>query len=168
MYASKKILVAVDDSEASTRAVRYVGSIVGRKRGFVARLLHVLNPLPPELREFRGAENGNEEVKLEGELIEKQEPLIARSESEAWPALERAKSILKKAGMPAEAIETEFWESVSRGDLANDILEVGRLNDCGTIVVGRESFSWLREMFHHHVADELVRKGQGFTLWVVE
>jgi K+-sensing histidine kinase KdpD len=127
-----------------------------------------LTPLPPELREFRGAENGEEEVKLERELTDKQEALITRSESEAWPALERAKSILKKAGMPAEAIETEFWTSVNRGDLANDILEAGRLNDCRTIVVGRESFSWLQEMFHHRVADELVRKGQGFTLWVVE
>ena len=168
MYSNKRILVAVDDSEASTRAVRYVGSIIGRKRGFVARLLHMLDPLPPELREFRGAENGNEEVKLERELIEKQEPLIARSESEAWPAMERTKSILKKAGMSAEAIETEFWTSVNRSDLADDILEVGRLNDCRTIVVGRESFSWLRETFHHHVADEVVRKGQGFTVWVVE
>jgi nucleotide-binding universal stress UspA family protein len=168
MHSNKKILVAVDDSEASTRAVRYVASIIGKKRGFVARLLHVLDPLPPAFREFGGAENGTEEVRLERELRDKQEPLIARSESEAWPALERGKSILKNAGMPAGAIETEFWESVNRGDLANDILEVGRLNQCGTIVVGRESFSWLREIFHHHVADELVLKGHGFTLWVVE
>jgi K+-sensing histidine kinase KdpD len=128
----------------------------------------VLAPLPPELREFRGAENGKEEVRLEKELIERQEPIIARRESEAWPALERAKSMLKGAGISAQAIETEFWESLNSSDLANDILEVGELNQCRTIVVGRESFAWLREIFHHHVADELVRKGHGLTLWVVE
>jgi len=128
----------------------------------------VLDPLPPQFTEFRGAENGREEARLERELVEKQELVIVKSEKEAWPTLERAKSILRKAGMSAEAIETEFWVSVNRGDLTHDILEAARLSDCCTIVVGRESFSWLRELFHHHVADELVRKAQGFTLWIVE
>ena len=60
------------------------------------------------------------------------------------------------------------WETVNHEDLVNDILQAGRKDGCSTIVVGRESFSWLKEMFHHHVADELVRKAHGLTIWVVE
>ncbi len=50
----------------------------------------------------------------------------------------------------------------------DDILDVARDKKYDTVVFGRRSFSWLKEMFHRHVADELVKKGQGLTLWVVE
>ena len=42
------------------------------------------------------------------------------------------------------------------------------ITEFGTIVAGRQSFSVLRELFEHHLADELVRHGQGLTIWVVE
>lgn len=42
------------------------------------------------------------------------------------------------------------------------------VSQASTIVVGRQSFSRLRDLFHYHVANELVRKGQGFSIWVVE
>ena len=36
------------------------------------------------------------------------------------------------------------------------------------IVVGRSSFPWFKETFHRHLADSLVRKATGITIWVVE
>lgn len=30
------------------------------------------------------------------------------------------------------------------------------------------SLPWYRELFHGHACDELVRRGEGFTVWVVE
>jgi hypothetical protein len=38
----------------------------------------------------------------------------------------------------------------------------------GTIVIGRESVSGLKEFFADHAADSLIRKGEGFAFWVVE
>jgi hypothetical protein len=35
-------------------------------------------------------------------------------------------------------------------------------------VVGRNALPWHRELFHHHLADELVRKAENCTVWVVE
>lgn len=42
------------------------------------------------------------------------------------------------------------------------------MNARDSIVVGRRSHSWLREVVQHHIADELVRQGASFTIWVVE
>jgi K+-sensing histidine kinase KdpD len=53
-------------------------------------------------------------------------------------------------------------------DIAAEIIEQAQACQCSTIAVGRASFSWLREYFEHHVADELVRQGQGLAIWVVE
>lgn len=47
-------------------------------------------------------------------------------------------------------------------------LTTARDAGCGTIVVGRESFSWVMESFHSHVSDELVQEGQGLAIWIVQ
>ena len=65
MKRTKRILVAVDDSKASMRAVSYVASIIQARRKYAVCLLHVLRPLPPELMEFGGSEDPEEEEKLE-------------------------------------------------------------------------------------------------------
>ncbi len=120
------------------------------------------------MREFRGSEDPQEEEELEEELEQRTEQRVSHSECQWLPTFKKARSILNQAGVPATAIETEFWEAVNREDLVNDILEAGRKDGCGTIVVGRKSFSWLKDMFHHHIADELVRKGHGLAIWIVE
>ena len=51
---NKHILIAVDNTEASHRAVHYVAAMLGGRRGFHVRLLHVLPPFPPELLECGG------------------------------------------------------------------------------------------------------------------
>ena len=168
MARKEKLLLALDDTEASTQAVKYVGKTIGRDSAFAVHLLHVLAPLPPRLREFRGSENARTERTLEQELMVKRERWIKDAERAAQPIFNRATLLLRKAGVSSSAIETEFSVSVNRQDLINDIIDAGRTNGCRTIIVGRESFTWLRRIFHRHVADELVRKGKGFTVWVVE
>jgi K+-sensing histidine kinase KdpD len=49
-----------------------------------------------------------------------------------------------------------------------DILESAQKLHCGTIVVGRDTFPSYKEMFKKHIGEELVQKGQGFAIWVVE
>jgi K+-sensing histidine kinase KdpD len=52
--------------------------------------------------------------------------------------------------------------------MVTDILEAAQADRCETIVVGRHSFTLLQRIFRHPVADELIRRGQGYTIWVVE
>jgi len=168
MNRKNRILVAVDDSKASMRAVNYVANMIAGKRDFTICLLNVLGPLPPELTEFGGSEDPEREEKLENELKDKREQWIEKAKTKALPILKKAKSTFKKARLPAKAVNTEFWIDVKSKGLAGDILDAGRLNKCNTVVVGRKSFSWLKELFHHHVADELVRNAHKLTVWVVE
>jgi hypothetical protein len=55
MNNAKRILIAIDDSDASYHAVTYVGSIIGGREDFRVCLLHALPPLPRELLEFGGS-----------------------------------------------------------------------------------------------------------------
>jgi nucleotide-binding universal stress UspA family protein len=168
MGVSTRILVAVDESEASSRVVSYVATVVGNREGFHIRLFHVLAALPPGLLEFAGSEKKETEEKMEAEEQAAQARWLEEMEKAAQPVFTKAQTILQGAGVPAQAVETQFSTSVNKQDVAADILEEARASRCGTIVVGRESFSRLRELFQQHVADELIRKSHGFTIWVVE
>jgi hypothetical protein len=63
----------------------------------------------------------------------KRERWIKDAEKEAQPIFDRAKLFLRKAGVLSSAIEREFWVTVNRQDLINDILDAGRTNGCRTI-----------------------------------
>jgi hypothetical protein len=56
MSVRHNILIAVDDSGATDRAVTYVTSIIGRHRHFRVHLFHVA-PILPNLLESGGSEN---------------------------------------------------------------------------------------------------------------
>jgi nucleotide-binding universal stress UspA family protein len=164
MSACHNLLIAVDDSEATARAVTYIASIVGRRRDVRLHLLHVA-PIPPEFLEFGGSEDIQVEENREAELAKSR---LGYLEDLAQAVFARARAILDHAGVPAGAVETHFLTTVDGEDLIQNLLEAARTNACDTIVVGRQSHSWLRELVRHHVADELVRQGEGFTVWVVE
>ena len=53
----QKLLVALDEHSISTELVKYLGKIISGKKDLEVCLLHMLAPLPPELREFRGSED---------------------------------------------------------------------------------------------------------------
>ncbi len=168
MERSKRLLIAIDDSQASDRAVRYVGEVLGGLRECAVFLLYMLSPLPPEFRESRGAETPEGEEKVEDALVRKQNRQLAKKAAEVRPVLEKARAVLARAGVCCEAIERDCPELTNRDDLVADILREARNRDCATVIVGRESFSGLKEIFAGHVADDLIREGQGFTFWVVE
>jgi len=168
MGQDKSILVSVDDSRESTRVVQYVADVIGARTGFRIRLFHVLPPLPPELLEFGGSESPSRERSLDRKLGDVRDTWLEAAQTATQPVFDKAKSILETAGVPAESLETQFGISVAQSDVVTDLLDEARENDFGTIVAGRHSFSALRDLFEHHLADELVRHGQGLTIWVVE
>jgi hypothetical protein len=63
-----RILVAVDDSEHSARALRGVGTLLRDARNVQVTLFHMLRPMPRELLEHGGSESPGEEVRMATEL----------------------------------------------------------------------------------------------------
>jgi nucleotide-binding universal stress UspA family protein len=148
MNASQYILRAVDDSEVTARAVTYVASIIEGQPGVRLCLLHVFAPLPPKLLEFGGAENPAEEERREAVQTDARTQWIARAKASAEDIFAKAQSILCTAGVLAHAVETQLATPLHGEAVVTNILEAARANQCGTVVVGRDSFSWLQELFN--------------------
>lgn len=161
-----RLLVVMDGSEASERALRYVSRVVGGRRNFRVCLLHVLPPVPPALLEFGGAQRPGEEAPLTEALRRRQREWMTEVKRLARPALDRARGILRKAGLAPGRLEAKCL--LEQGNIVEEILAQARARRCRGIVIGRESMSWLRELVYGDLAQELVRASKGFTVWVVE
>ena len=164
----QKLLVALDEHSISTELVKYLGKIISGNQDLEVCLIHMLPPPPPQLREFRGSEDPEVEKQLDREMDVVYKRWTRESENTARPMFENAISILTRAGLPPNAIRRIARQLVNHEDLIDDILKLAQENACQTIVVGRSSFPWFKETFHRHLADELVSKATGVTIWVVE
>ena len=166
MKESKRLLIAVDDSEASHKAVAYVSAMIDGRPGYHVCLLHGIRPVPPF--EHGGAEDPLLERILDSNLQKKRAEWIKREQQSAQPMLEKAKAVLRSAQVSEDAMPTRFASASNVDMLVTEILAAARAENCDTIVVGRETFAGLDRIFRHHVADDLIRRGQGCTIWVVE
>lgn len=168
MLRDKNIIIGVDGSESSFRAVTYVAELIAGQKGFLVVLLHVLPPIPPELLEFGGSEDPDKERQL-GEVLKKEQAQwIDNAKKAAQPTLERAKSVLYQVGVAPETVSTLFSESIHQPNIVREVIEEAQKQDCGTIVVGRESYSAISDLLQRHVGEALVREGKGFAIWVIE
>ena len=168
MPNAKNMLIAVDDSEASYRAVTYVGSIVGGREDCHVCLLHALPPLPRELLEFGGSSNPEHEAQEEARIKAEQARWIEAVTQATEPIFTRAKRILQEAHVSTHAVETQIVDTVNTQDLIQDILDTAQKGNFGTVVVGRESLHGFKALFTSHVGDALIRQAHGLTVWVVE
>jgi nucleotide-binding universal stress UspA family protein len=168
MNANSNILVAVDDSEASDRAVDYVAQMVDGRKGFQILLFHAPAPMPPQLLEFGGAENPERERRAQAELHTAQGELLEEMARAAQPIFARAQTRFRQAHIPEESVKTELFMPPAEQSLDTSILQAARAHGCQTVVVGREAFSWLRELLQAHVADKLMQQADDLTLWIVQ
>jgi len=168
MNRTEKFLIAVEESAASLKAVSYVSQILRGRTDVHVRLLHVLPPIPPGFLEFGGAEHPQLEQRLSGELRKDQARWIETAKLNAQASLDRALTVLIKGGLSPNKVSASFSSPIHRPDVAHEILQTAQTWKCGTLVVGRHTRSWIREIRSTHVGEDLVRKGQGFAIWVVE
>jgi len=155
-----KLLVVVDESRATKRALEYVAHVASRRQDFRICLAHALPSPPPELVEFRGAEKAR--------LRAYKRRWISVVEMTEQRALDHANALLRRGGVAEKAIEAHYCNLVDPSCATEEILGLARLLKCDTVVIGRDSLSWLGELIHGDPAEELVRQGKGFTIWVVK
>ena len=127
----------------------------------------MLPPPPPQLREFRGSEPEVEE-QLDREMDVVWQRWTREAENAARPVFEQRNLYPHARRSPPNSIRRIVRQLVNHEDLTDDILKLAEENACQTIVVGRSSFPWFKETFHRHLADSLVKKATGITIWVVE
>ena len=106
--AITKLLVVVDNSLASIRAVAYVAQILGGRRGFRVCLAHTLPSPPARMMEFGGAEDPQKEEWLEARLRASRHLWESAAKRKASGSLELAYADLRRAGFARGEIEVHF------------------------------------------------------------
>lgn len=105
---------------------------------------------------------------LDANLQKKRAEWLQRERQAAQPLLEKAKGVLRRSQVSENTITTRFAFASNVDVLVTEIVEAAQAENCDTIIVGRETFTGLNRLFKHHVADDLIRRGHGYTIWVVE
>lgn len=140
--------------------------MIDGRPGYHVCVLHGLLPVPPF--EHGGSEDPLLEEILDANLQKKRAQWIKSEQQSAQPMLEKAKAVLRSAQLSEDAMTTRFGSASNVDMLVTEILAAAQAENSDTIVVGRETFAGLDRIFKHHVADDLIRRGQGYTIWVVE
>lgn len=160
-----RILIAVDDSDHSARALSYVGTLLRDNRDAHVTLFHVLKPMPREFLEHGGSEDPSEEIRLAEELQRHQENWVHAESVIEYPILVKALEAFGKSGFPLDRVTLKFGH---KDNIAHDILDEARNGGCGTIVVSRHGSNGFKRVFGGGITDQLLRDAAGYTLWVVE
>jgi nucleotide-binding universal stress UspA family protein len=164
----QNILVALDDRDASMRAVEYIGAFLAGRDDFKIHLFHALKPLPPQLMESPGSEDPSVEQQIERRQAVQQENWRNRAETQLVPVLEAAKSQNIAANIPDERIATHILQLNGRANLVSEITTAAREYRCETVVVGYNDYPWLTEKFHTHIAEQMIVQCERLAVCVVK
>jgi nucleotide-binding universal stress UspA family protein len=162
-----RLLVVVDISEASKRVLRYVCRLAVDSTRTEVHLAYLEPHLPPALLESGGAESPTREQEVEAELQAEQRAWISTSDRKSDRILRSARNALERAGVAASRIRTCTSSPLDAASAADAVLLLARDERCGTIVIGHRAHGWFRGVAGGHLAEQLVRKASGNTVWVV-
>ena len=168
MTHATRFLVAIDETEASMRAVDYLARMVAGRPDAEIRLLHVLPPLPPALLETGGAPDEESQTRIESEQEEEQRQWIARATAAAEPLFDRARTRLEEAGVSAGAVVAQALDAIPEDRLPARILDAARQAGCETVVMGRRARSGLARLLAQPASEAVVKQGRGLAIWIVE
>ncbi|MBU2549480.1 MAG: universal stress protein [Proteobacteria bacterium] len=152
--ASEGILVAMDLSEASKRAVDFVSYLIkGRDRDitlfYAAKRMGFLNDLKD----------------VNGEAEELEKTLLQESIRLVEPRIAEAKSRLIMSGLDEKRISAKIVTGVS--SRAGAILDEAERRGCGTIVMGRKGLSNIKEFPLGRVTHKVLNFADDKAVWTV-
>jgi nucleotide-binding universal stress UspA family protein len=159
-----RVLIAVDGSRNSLRAVEYGGQVFATNPE--ARLV-LFQVLPVTSRVLL-----DEEEKKTIEAHRAERPDLAgvywrlQDEEDMSAFFDKATEVLIQAGAKVEQINSKFM--VKSGDVADVILEEITLGNYQTLILGRRGISRVKEFFLGSVSTKVVREARGCAVCVVE
>lgn len=147
----KHLLIAVDESDSSRRAVLYVADILGGFPGFTVTLLRVIPE--PEEDFFDTGDELNSWMK--GQI------------NESNNMLENYRQILIQSGFPEDKVRYRVCVGEAKS-FAEAILETRCDLTCCTVVVGRHHHSKAEEFLFGSTSSKLIHEATNCAIWVVE
>jgi len=151
---SKKVLICVDRSENSLRAVDHAGFMLAGTdcRITLFNAMRDLKRIVPQ------------EVVEEAPDLEKLWKQKASQETAEY--MKRAEALLLEAGIPKDQISQRIVHG-SRSP-ADDILKEAKKKGYGTIVMGRRGISGFKEFVFGSVTKRILNQAAGFVVWIVQ
>ena len=155
----KKILVAIDDTPVSMKAVEYAGQFGGAADVQIS-LVHVLPNLPALLWD-------------DGHILSETEKAEQRKVIDKWlagrkmkmePVFKKAVDLLTRMGVKADQIQVKSISDST--DIAESLLEEARNGGYQTLIVGRCDHR--AKHILGSVSGKIVAQGRGMTVTVVE
>ena len=150
MAESEKFLIALDETDASLKAVQYVGRMTRTISGISICLLHIYPEPPPDF------------FQKEGNL----EAYKACREIRAEKMFVKAEKILMNAEIPLEAVSRDVHMAEGK-TISEAVLEVQKKGEFGTVVTGKRGVSKAEEFLFGSISNTLARSSQGFVAWIV-
>jgi len=151
LIKDRHLLVAVDQTENSKRAVLYVADFLGGFPGFRVTLLSIV-PEPED--DFFDTEA--EKVAWSREKTE-----------EACKMLENYRQILIQSGFRADKVQVQTCVNEMKA-LSDAILQSQRGLSCCTVVVGRHHKSKSEEFLFGSTSSKIIHEAKNCAVWVVE
>jgi nucleotide-binding universal stress UspA family protein len=162
------LLVVIDGTSTSTRAVDYVATWMAGRREGVVHLVFIAPRLPARLLEFGGAEHMEREERLERELHGQQRRWVAAGDSRIAPILDAARARLEQTGIAPARIRSLVSSPLDIRTAADEVLLLAADFGCRTVVLGHHTHTWFRELANGDLTEQLVRRADGMTIWVVD
>jgi nucleotide-binding universal stress UspA family protein len=159
----KKILVAIDGSEGSLRAVDYVGKQFTGLSDLQITLFHVSPGVPPELWDDGHILNEEEKVARKKVLDKWLSNQKFKLESIFQPAVQK----LTKGGIEPQQIETKLV-SESVKNTAECILAEAKSGGYQTLIMGRCDASPTTHTLLGSTVNKIIHRGAGVAICLVE
>ena len=153
----RKVLIAIDGSNQSLRAVRYVGRTFGPVRGFGADLLHLIKGPPPFLVQ---------ESRTDPHALARLKTLQSKIRRQAEDYLTQAKEEAVRSGIAEENVTLRQVE-IKTG-LAKDIVFEAQNGLYDALVLGRRGLGRVQEMFMGSVSSQCVELAKSVPVWLVD
>ena len=132
------VLLALDGSNNATRAVDYVGQVLGGS-DYAARLIHVIRSDNPEY--------------------------VNERKKEMSGVFDEAKSKLIISGFNPDRITTKIITGARSRAAA--VAREAQEGGYGSIVVGRRGLSWVKDFLMGRVSNKLIHLAKNQAVWVV-
>jgi nucleotide-binding universal stress UspA family protein len=158
----KKMLIAIDDSPNTTKAVEYVAQQFAGSADLEVELVHVLPNLPAIFWD-EGHILSDDEKRDRKKVVDK---WIEDRKAKMEPAFKKAIDTLTRNGIQPRQITTKSLSDST--DVAESILEEAKDGGYRTIVVGRRNTASGKHPLIGSVSSKIVAQGSGVAVTIVE
>ena len=158
----KKMLVAIDGSEGSRKAVEFVGRFFSDSGDLKITLFYVLPELPAGLWE-----EGH--ILIEGEKAKRKDTIdnwLDNQKLKIEPIFKTAIDTLTKRGISPDQLETKTVSEFA--DAAQSILTEAKSGGYQAIVLGRRGLSNISGFLMGSVTNKVIHHGTGLAICIVE